>query len=162
MTSELLSTSRFYLEITLNGVDQEIDGYFMECSGFERSQDVIEISEVTPQVWGASGNTKGRVVGTTIPGNTKCSNIVLKQGLSLSTTFWNWFTLVEAGNWDNQLRDGDITVYDQSATEQARFRFTGAWPVRYKLPNSFKADSSEFAVVELELSVSEFYRVVPS
>ncbi|CAN1213288.1 phage tail protein [Tumidithrix helvetica PCC 7403] len=156
---EILTTARFYLEITLQGSNETIDGYFMECSGFERSQDAIEIAEVTPQVWGKTGNTKGRVVRTKIAGNSKSSNITLKQGITISTTLWDWFTKVETGHWAEQLRDGDITVYDQSATEKVRFRFNGAWPVRYKLASSFKADSSEFSVAELELSVNEFIRV---
>jgi len=157
-TIELLVSSKFYIEITLNGSLEEIDGYFMECSGLSRSQEAIEIVEVTPQVWGKSGSTKGRVVRTKIPGNVKSDNITLKQGLSISTTMWNWFTAVENGDWSQQLRDGDITVYDQGAIERARFRFNGAWPVRYKI-SDFKADGSEFVISELELSVNDFLRI---
>jgi phage tail-like protein len=157
-TIELLVSSKFYIEITLNGSLEEIDGYFMECSGLSRSQEAIEIVEVTPQVWGTSGSTKGRVVRTKLPGNVKSDNITLKQGLSISKTMWNWFTAVENGEWSQQLRDGDITVYDQGAIERARFRFNGAWPIRYKI-SDFKADSSEFAIAEVELSVSDFLRI---
>lgn len=155
---ELLATSKFYIEITLQGSLEEIDGYFMECSGLSRSQEVIEIVEVTPQIWGRSGTTKGRVIRTKIPGNVKSDNITLKQGLNISMTMWKWLKAVEDGNWSKQLRDGDITVYNQSATEKARFRFNGAWPVRYKI-SDFKADSGEFAVTEVELSVTDFLRI---
>lgn len=155
---EILSTSNFYIEITLQGSLEKIDGYFMECSGLSRSQELIEIVEVTPQIWGRNGTTKGRVIRTKIPGNVKSDNIILKQGLNISMTMWKWLKAVEDGNWSKQLRDGDITIYDQSATEKARFRFNGAWPVRYKI-SDFKADSGEFAFTELELSVTDFLRI---
>jgi phage tail-like protein len=155
---EFLTNSRFYVEITLQGSLEKIDGYFMECSGLSRTQEVIEIVEVTPQVWGKNNSTKGRVVRTKIPGNVKSDNIILKQGLTLSMTMWNWLKSVEDGNWAQQFRDGDLTIYDQSAVEKARFRFNGAWPVRYKL-SDFKADSAEFAVTEVELSVRDFLRI---
>lgn len=155
---EFLTNSRFYVEITLQGSLEKIDGYFMECSGLSRSQEAIEIAEVTPQIWGKSGSTKGRVVRTKIPGNVKSENITLKQGLTISMTMWNWLKAVEDGNWAQQFRDGDITVYNQGAVEQARFRFNGAWPVRYKIAD-FKADSSEFAITEVELSVRDFLRI---
>lgn len=155
---EFLSNSRFYVEITLQGSLEAIDGYFMECSGLSRSQEVIEIVEVTPQVWGKSGSTKGRVVRTKIPGNVKSDNITLKQGLNVSMTMWNWLKAVENGNWSSQLRDGDLTIYDQASIEKARFRFNGAWPVRYKI-SDFKADSGEFAIAEVELSVNDFLRI---
>jgi phage tail-like protein len=155
---EVLTTSRFYVEFTIQGSLEQIDGYFMECSGLSRSQDVIEIAEVTPQVWGKSSSTKGRVVRTKIPGNVKCDNIILKQGLTISMTMWNWLRAVEDGKWSEQFRDGDITIYDQSDTERARFRFNGAWPVRYKV-SDFKADGSEFAIAEVELSVRDFLRI---
>lgn len=155
---EVLTTSKFYVEITLQGSLEQIDGYFMECSGLSRSQEVIEIVEVTPQVWGKNGSSKGRVVRTKLPGNVKNDNIVLKQGLTISMTMWTWLKSVEDGNWTQQLRDGDITIYDQASIERARFRFNGAWPVRYKV-SDFKADSSEFAIAEVELSVKDFLRI---
>jgi phage tail-like protein len=155
---EFLANSKFYVEITLQGSLEAVDGYFMECSAMSRSQEAIEIVEVTPQVWGKSGATKGRVVRTKLPGNVKSENITLKQGLSISMTMWNWLRAVENGNWTQQLRDGDITIYDQSSIERVRFRFSGAWPIRYKV-SEFKADGNAFAVTEIELSITDFLRI---
>ena len=155
---EYLTNSRFYIEITLQGSTEQVDGYFMECSGLTRSQEVIEIMEVTPQVWGKSNSSKGRVIRTKLPGNVKSENIILRQGLTISMTLWDWLKAVEDGNWSKQMRDGDITIYDQAATEKARFRFNGAWPIRYKL-SDFKAGTGEFAVIEIELSVTDFLRI---
>ncbi|MCU0567170.1 MAG: phage tail protein [Oculatellaceae cyanobacterium Prado106] len=172
---EVLTSSRFYLELSLDGSFDVIDGYFMECSGFQHTQKVIEFTEVTPQRWGkssAAGSptgttggtggtpaaTAGRIVGYKIPGNTSDSNITLKRGITLSPSMWNWLQAVETGNWSTQRRDGDLVVYDQSAFEQARFRFLGAWPVGYKI-SDMRANNNEFAVEEVELAIDSFTRV---
>ncbi|MTJ10512.1 MULTISPECIES: phage tail protein [unclassified Anabaena] len=159
---EVLTNSRFYLEIKLSdipGSKDEIDGYFMECQGFQRTQEVIEIVEVTPQKWGKNEDAKfGRPVRTKIPGNSKHDNIILKRGLTISLTMWNWLKAVEQGEWAKQKRDGELIVYDQGAEEQARFRFTGAWPTKYKIAG-FKAGGNEFEIEEVELAIDEFIRV---
>jgi phage tail-like protein len=154
---EILTTSRYYLELSLDGSQELIDGYFMECSGFKRSQDVIEIAEVTPQRWGKTALV-GRVARTKIPGNVKSESITLRFGMTVSTTFWKWFKAVEEGDWGNQFRDGDLTVYNQGGEINARFRFLGAWPVSYKI-SDVKAASTEFQVEEIQLSVQQFFRV---
>ncbi|NJR37874.1 MAG: phage tail protein [Leptolyngbyaceae cyanobacterium CSU_1_4] len=155
---EVLSSSRFYLELRMDGSDDRIDGYFMECSGFQRKQDIIEFSHVTPQKWGKNTTALGRVVRTKIPGNSSCNNLVLKRGMTISTAVWDWFRAVERGNWATQRRDGDLVIYDQGAIEQARFRFLGAWPVQYKI-SDVKAGYAEFEIEEIELAVDEFHRV---
>jgi phage tail-like protein len=156
---EILTKTRFYLELKLDGSKLPIDAYFMECQGFQRSQDAIEFAEVSPQTWGKNAKAKfGRVVRTKLPGNVKSSNITLRRGLTDSPTLWNWFKAVEEGKWSEQLKDGDITVYDQGAREQVRFRFERAWPVKYKIAE-FKAGDNQFQIEELELAVDQFTRV---
>jgi phage tail-like protein len=155
---EVLSSSRFYLELRMDGSDDRVDGYFMECSGFQRKQDVVEFSHVTPQKWGKDSTAAGRVVRTKIPGNSSCNNLVLKRGMTLSTAMWDWFRSVERGNWGTQRRDGDLVIYDQGAIEQARFRFLRAFPVQYKI-SDVRAGNSEFEIEEIELAVDEFTRV---
>jgi phage tail-like protein len=157
---ELLSSARFYLEITLAGSQDEIDGYFMDCQGFKRSQEIITACEVTPQKWGSQNTKVGRVVRTKLPGNVKSENIILKRGLNISDTLWRWFKAVEEGKWGDQRRDGDITLYDQKAEAKARFRFFRAWPSSYKI-SDLKASSTDFEIEELELAVEEFIRVDP-
>jgi len=157
---EVLTNSRFYLEVKLEGSDEKIDAYFMECRGFKRTQEVIEIAEVTEQRWAEQGESpkQGRVVRTKIPGNSKSDNITLKLGMTISDTMWRWFQAVEQGDWANQFRNGDITIYAQGGDPQARFRFLGAWPVSYKV-GDLNAGGNDFQIEELELSVDEFLRV---
>lgn len=157
---ELLTSSRFYLEITLAGSQEEIDGYFMECQGFKRSQEVISVCEVTPQKWGSQDTKVGRVLRTKLPGNSKSENIILKRGLCISDTLWRWFKAVETGKWGEQRRDGDLTIYDQHADAKARFRFFRAFPASYKITD-LKASGSEFELEEVELAIEELIRVTP-
>jgi len=157
-TYEVLSNARFYLELHVDGSDDRIDGYFMECQGFKRTQEIAELCEVTPQKWGKNGTSKGRVVRRKVPGNVKSENIILRRGLTISNAIWDWFAEVEQGKWAEQRRDGDITIYTQGAEEAARFRFRGAWPVSYKI-SDFKAGSGEFEIEEFELAVDQFRRV---
>jgi phage tail-like protein len=157
---EILTNSRFYLEITLAGSQEGIDGYFMDCQGFKRSQELISVCEVTPQKWGREDAKVGRVLRTKLPGNSKSENIILKRGLCISDTLWRWFKAVEVGKWSEQRRDGDLTLYDQHSDAKARFRFFRAWPLSYKI-SELKASGAEFEIEELELAVEEFIRVDP-
>lgn len=159
-TYEVLTNSRFYLELRLQDSNDLIDGYFMECQGFKRTQEVIEIAEVSAQKWGSKNAQKGRVIRTKIPGNVKSENITLKYGMTLSPTMWQWFQAVEVGNWAKQFRNGDLTIYNQKGDVQARFRFLGAWAVSYKI-GDVQAGGSDFQVEEVELAIDEFIRVKP-
>jgi phage tail-like protein len=155
---EILTNSKFYVELSLDD-SEEIDAFFMDCSGMNRSLEVIELAEVTPNKWGKGGKgTYGRIRRTKLPGNVSSSNITLKRGLCNSTTIWDWFTAVAVGRWYEKFRDGDITIYDQGHIEQARFRFTGAWPSSYTI-GDLAAGGNELEIEEVELVVAQFYRV---
>lgn len=154
---EILTACRFYIELSLDGSPNPVDAIFMECSGFKRTQEVIEACEVTPQRWGSANASAGLVVRTKVPGNVKSNNLVLKRGLTCSTSLWQWFDEVQAGNWSEQRRDGSVTIYDQAATPQARFQFVRAWPTRYTIAD-LTASSSDYEVEEIELACEEFFR----
>lgn len=155
---EFLTAARFYMELHLDGSQEPVDGYFMECQGFKRSQEAIEHCEVIPQKWGKNSTARGRVVRTKIPGNIKSENLILRRGLTISMTMWQWFNAVETGSWAEQRKNGDLVIYNQASEEQARFRFQGAWPTRYKIAD-VKAGSNEFEIEEVELAVDEFLRI---
>jgi phage tail-like protein len=152
---EILTTCRFYLELKLDGSQEPVDAYFMDCKGFKRTQDVIEACEVTPQKWGKA--KYGQVVRTKVPGNVKSNNLTLRRGLTGSATFWKWFEAVQAGNWKEQRKSGSLTVYDQAGTMQARFEFQGAWPTSYTLTD-LSASSNEVEIEEVEVAFEEFTR----
>jgi len=134
----------------------------MECQTLKQNVEVIEHSEVFAEPWGSKSAKQGRVLRSKIPGNSTSENIVLKQGLSLSSTIWKWFQSVEQGQWAEQVCDGDISVYSQGDWESpsVRLRFFGAWPISYKLAD-FKASGADFQVEEVVLAVNKFIRVKP-
>lgn len=153
---EILTAHRFYLGLTLDGQKDNVDGFFLECQGFKRSQDAIEITEVTPNKWGASD--KGQVVRTKIPGNVKSGNITLKRGMTNSLAIWKWFEAVQEGKWASQRKNAALTIYDQAGQEQARFELAGAWPASYKIAD-VNARSSDIEIEEIEVAYEEFKRV---
>lgn len=155
---EMLLASRFYLELILDGNQGDGDVIFLECQGFKRHQEAIEVAEVTPGQW---ANAKfGQVRRTKMPGNVKTDNIILRRGMSKSLSLWEWFASVEAGQWGDQLREGSLVVYNQAGKEQVRFNFRGAWPVRYSIAD-LNAQSSDIEIEELEMAVEQFVRVEP-
>ncbi len=157
---EILANSKYYLEVTLVGSRDVMDGYFMECQGFKRSQEIISIFEVVPEKWGSKNAKVGRVRQTKLPGNSKSDNIILKRGLCLSDSMWRWFKAVEDGKWGEQFHDGDLTIYSQAGDVHARFRFFNAWPASYKITD-VKSSGTDFEVEEVELAVDGFVRVQP-
>lgn len=153
--TEILTAHRFYLELSLNGSQDSVDGVFLECQGFKRTQDAIEISEVTSNKWGAAKN--GLVVRTKIPGNVKSGNITLRRGMTSSVTLWQWFEAVQEGKWAAQRKNASLTIYNQAGQVQARFELTGAWPASYKIAD-VSARSSEIEIEEVEVAFEEFKR----
>lgn len=153
---EVLTTSRFYVELTLSGSTMA-DAYFMECKGLKYSQDVIEVAEVTPQKWGRADC--GRLRRTKRPGAYKVANISLRRGMmTQSMTLWRWIQQVQEGDWGSQRRDGSLVIFEQGGAEGARFEFSRAWPVSYNFGGSNVA-ASELAIEELELAIEDFKRV---
>ncbi|MCC5645352.1 phage tail protein [Nostoc sp. CHAB 5824] len=151
---EFLTNYHFFLRLDIGANDS--DSYFLECQGFKRTQDVIEICEVTSQKWGSA--SKGKAVITKLPGNAKSGNITLRKGLNSSKDFWKWFEEAEAGKWAKKREFISLSIYDQSAKEKARFELAGAWPTSYKIAD-VNANSHEIEIEELEIAFEEFKRV---
>lgn len=159
-TPEILTNSRFYVGLFLDGSQDPVDAFFRECKGFKYSQEVVEIEEVTPQAWGAAeANAKvGRLITTKLPGNLKLNNFTLVRSLTASQTLWKWMAAVQEGGWAQQRRNGFLVVYRNSAEEGARFVFENAWPASYKF-SDVKAGGKDLAIEELEIVCELFERV---
>lgn len=155
---EILTKARFYLELTLDGSKDSVDGYFMECSGFKATQEVIQIAEATPQKWGKTGQSAGRLITTKIPGSISYSNITLRRGLTCSTVFWDWLSATESGNWSTQRRDGSLVIYNQAAEEQFRFEFKRAWVTGYSI-SDLNVTGGDFEIEEIEVTIEELKRI---
>ncbi|ACK70163.1 conserved hypothetical phage tail protein [Gloeothece citriformis PCC 7424] len=154
---EILTVSRFYVELKLDGSDDRVDAVFMECQGLEVTTNVISITEVTAQKWGKNGQNRGRLVQTKIPSNYRYIDLVLKRGLTTSTVMWDWLASIQGGNWDQQRRDGSLTLYNQAGNEQFRFQFYRAWPTRYHI-NDLNVQGSAYEIETIELAIEELKR----
>ncbi len=153
---EILTASRFYLELSLDGSNSSVDGIFMDCKGFKCSQEVIEVCEVTPNQWGKA--KEGMVRRTKLPGNVKTDNIILRRGLMSSSVLWKWFEEIQKGNWAKQRRDGSLKVYNQKSEFKAHFQFFNAWATSYSL-SELSASSNDYEIEELEIACEVFKRV---
>ncbi|NJK99242.1 MAG: phage tail protein [Spirulinaceae cyanobacterium SM2_1_0] len=159
-TPEILTNSRFYVGLSLDGSQDPVDAFFRECKGFKYSQEVVEIQEVAPEAWGsADASAKmGRLVTTKLPGQIKLNNFTLVRSLTASQTIWKWIKAVQEGGWAQQRRNGFLVVYRNNAEEGARFVFENAWPTSYKF-SDVKAGGSDLAIEELEIACELFERV---
>lgn len=155
--TEILTAHRFYLDLKLDSSkDEAADAFFLECQGFKRTQEPIEICEVTPNQWGKA--KKGQVLRTKLPGNVKSGNLTLRRGMFCSMTFWQWFQAVQDGNWATQRKNAFLTIYNQAGEEKARFELGGAWPTSYKIAD-VNARSTDIEIEEVEVAFEEFKRV---
>ncbi len=165
ITPEFLTASNFYIELKLNGDNEDIDAIFQECQGLKLTQETIDFCEVTPQKWNIAINQKGvrgkygRIVRTKIPGNFQSENLILKRGMTKSKTLWSWFESVRLGNWFEQRRDGSVVIYDQAGQEQVRLNLFGVYPIRYTL-GDLGSNKTEIEIEELEVAFDVFTRVL--
>lgn len=150
-----LTAANFYLDLKLDGSSDVVDAFFLECQGFDYAQDVIEFSEVTSGRWGKA--TKGKFVKTKLPGHTSSGNLTLLRGMTSSDALWNWFELVQDGNWAKQRKNALLTIYE-GGTPHARFELTAAWPSRYKI-SDVKSNSQDIEIEEVEVAYEGFKRV---
>ncbi|MGB6300580.1 MAG: phage tail protein [Rivularia sp. (in: cyanobacteria)] len=154
-TYQVLSPHCFYLELSLDNSKEKVDVIFLECRGFQRTQEVIEICEVTSNKFGAA--KKGMPVRTKIPGNARSGNLTLLRGMSSSIALWDWFQSSH-DNWAKQRRNLSLTLYDPASKGQARYELTGAWPTSYKF-GDVGARSKDVEIEEVEIAFEEFKRV---
>jgi phage tail-like protein len=150
-----LTTADFYLSLKLDDSIDAVDAIFMECKGFDYTQDTIEFCEVTGGRWGKA--SKGKVLRTKLPGNTKTANLTLLRGMTSSMALWNWFKLVEDGNWFKKRKNAVLTIYE-GGSPQARFEFTAAWPTRYRI-SDLKSSGQDLEIEEVEIAFEGFKRI---
>ncbi|MBE9047729.1 phage tail protein [Pleurocapsales cyanobacterium LEGE 10410] len=154
---EILTVSRFYIDLQLQNSSEPSDGYFMECSGFKYSHELIEFNEVFPQKVGSQ--TIGQVVTSKMPGVAKVDNITLKRGMNCSMSLWRWISDSQNRRWADNCLDGSLVIYTQKGVEGARFNFFQAFPVSYTIAGVNVA-GSDLAFEELELACENLVRVI--
>jgi phage tail-like protein len=77
------------------------------------------------------------------------SNLILKKGITDSTELWSWYCNVLQGTI--QRKSLAVVLMNSAGTEQRRWTFQNAYPVKWAGPD-FKAQSSEVAIESIELA----------
>jgi phage tail-like protein len=121
----------------------EIDGVttagFQECSGLGMEVTVIEYR---------NGNEPSHV--RKLPGLVKYNNIVLKRGVTLDRSLWDWFRQVINGKTER--RSGSITLLGEDRSPVVRWSFREGWPCKYEAP-LLNAKTTEVAIETLEIAI---------
>ena len=122
-------------------VQDQIAGYFTECSGIGSENEIITHNVVS---------AKGVEVVLKIPGRLKWGDITLKRGITSSMDLWEWRKLVEDGDVEGARRDGSVVMFDQHLKEKARWNFMQAWPSKISGPTP-KAEGNEITLEEITI-----------
>jgi phage tail-like protein len=150
----VLMSASFAISLKLDDSKDSLDGIFMGCDSFDFTQEVIEFREVTGGRWGKA--LKGRPQLTKLPSNSAGGNLTLRRGMNVSTSLWKWFESVQDGKWFKQRKIVSLTFHENGSA-QTVFKFTEAWPTRYRL-GEMKTDASNVQIEEVEIAYEGFER----
>ena len=124
----------------------EIDGIevfgFKEVSGLSNKTDIYEYQE------GGENKFTHKFVG-----QSTFSNLILKKGIVLDESIYEWREHVIRGNMTEALRDITIVLVEDNSTEERSWRFYDVWPCKWET-NSFEGAANELAVETLELALT--------
>jgi phage tail-like protein len=128
----------FKVQFKLNA-GENADLFFKSVSGIRFETEVVPIRA------GGVNNTTFQ-----LPGATKWSNIVLKQGFTGSSALLDWRQKWIEGTM-TRIESGLIIQLDTALNERARWTFFNAWPCKWEI-SEFDATKSELAIETLELA----------
>jgi phage tail-like protein len=124
------------LNITGHGTDHM---FFKSVSGLKMETEVIPVRE------GGANNTTFQ-----LPGATKWSNIVLKQGFTKGSGLVAWRQEWIQGKM-TRIASGTITQLNTAKQPQATWTFYNGWPCKWEIAE-FDASKSELAIETLEIA----------
>jgi phage tail-like protein len=132
----------FWVQLNVGG--GTIDTFFKSVSGLKFETEVIPVRE---------GGTNATTFQ--LPGATKWSNIVLKQGFTKDSGLlkWRqeWIEAAKSGGKMNRIETGKIIQLDTSKAAQAEWTFFNGWPCKWEL-SELDASKSEIAIETLEIA----------
>lgn len=118
----------FIFRVEINGVTM----FFRSVSGLGAETEVVELREA------------GSNVIHKVPGARKWPNLVLKQGFTGSSLFYDWFM-------SGTRVSGKITILDARLMEVATFQFKNGFPAKWIGPE-LDASKNEIAIETLEIA----------
>jgi len=126
----------FNFSVEISGI---IMASFSEASGLQAEIEVQEYRE---------GGVNGYVHKCAGPAKYP-SNLILKKGITDSTDLWSWYCQVLQGHIQRQSLA--VVLMDAAGSEQRRWTFQNAYPVKWAGPD-LKAAGSEMAIESMELA----------
>ncbi len=137
----------YQFELSLDGTG--VTGYFMEVSGVGSENEVVE-----HKVVGKSGKEEVQMIA----GRLKWERIVLKRGITIDMTMWDWRQKVVDGKMGDARKSCTLSMYDRNYELAAQWNIVRAWPAKISGP-SVKSDGNEVAMEELTLAHEGLIRV---
>jgi len=126
-------------------LDNGIEGYFTDASGFGYEVEVVEKTET---------KTDTRTIKR--PGTTKYQDITLKRTLSPDKKFWNWAKSIRDGTLEYRT-NGALQIMDMSGKLLSSWTFNNVWPSKWSA-SDLDVGSDDLMTDEITLAVEELIR----
>jgi phage tail-like protein len=128
-------------------LDNGIEGFFTDASGFGYEMEVVEKSASTP---------KGDTITRKLPGVAKYQDITLKRPMSADKAFWDWVKKIRDGNLEYRT-NGAVVITAMDGTELSRWTFTNVWPSKWSA-SDLDVGSDDVMTEEVTLAVEGLVR----
>jgi phage tail-like protein len=135
----------FWVQLDFGGGLGKADTFFKSVSGLKFETEVIPVRE------GGTNHTTFQ-----LPGATKWSNVVLKQGFTRDSALirYRQSWIEAAGSTDKvmtRIPTGKITQLDTAKNPMCSWTFFNGWPCKWEI-SEFDASKSEIAVETIEIA----------
>jgi phage tail-like protein len=128
----------FCFKVQLDNLTDNAEGFFKSVSGLKFETEVVPVSA------GGANDTTFQ-----LPGATKWSNLVFKQGFTSSSALMIWRQQWLQGTMSRT--DGTIIQLDTALKVAAKWKFKRGWPCKWEM-SEFDASKSELAIETLEIA----------
>lgn len=128
----------FCFKVQFDNLSGTSEGFFRSVSGLKFETEIVPVSA------GGANDTTFQ-----LPGATKWSNLVLKQGFTSSSGLIAWRQQWLQGQMTRT--GGTIIQLDTSLKEAAQWKFKRGWPCKWEI-GEFDASKSELAIETLEIA----------
>jgi phage tail-like protein len=128
----------FFVQLNISGYGNA-QAFFKSVGGLRMETEVVPVRE------GGTNDTTFQ-----LPGATKWSNIVLKQGFTAASSLVKWRQEWMRGTM-NRIKTGKIIQLDTARNPKCSWTFYNAWPAKWEI-SEFDASKSELAIETLELA----------
>jgi phage tail-like protein len=141
----------FVVEITTGTLKLTVQ--FMECSGLDSENMLIEYREGTDQATLGSGAFNRKLIGLE-----RYANVTLRRGVTDSTELWTWRKNVRDAVDNAQRADVTIRLRDEKHQPKVSWQLQNAWCSKLTGP-TFNAKGNELAIETMELVCDRMFLI---